>query len=64
MNTTPLTTFAQRGTLTHMKPDYTYKIVTGWFYLQGHTVVMRKNKGRNEVAYCDIENVYEFVPNA
>lgn len=47
-----------------MKPDYTYKIVTGWFYLQGHTVVMRKNKGRNEVAYCDVENVYEFVPNA
>lgn len=62
MNTTStLTTFEQRGTLVYMKPDYTYKTVDGWFYLNGNTVVRRKAGGRNHSACCSAASVYEFA---
>jgi len=62
MNTSTLTYFEQRGTLTYMKHDYTFTTVEGWFYLNGHTVVMRKLRGRNHFQLCNEEVVYDFTP--
>jgi hypothetical protein len=59
--TTPLAYFEQRGTLTYMKPDYTFKTIEGWFYLNGNTVVMRKIRGRNYSQLCAENVVYQFI---
>lgn len=64
-HTDPLTattpTDAQRGTLTYMKPDHSYKTVEGWFYLNGGGVIMRKIGGRNHFNLCAAVDVYDFV---
>jgi hypothetical protein len=61
MNTShTLTNHAQRGTLTYMKPDYSFRTIEGWFYLNGSTVVMRKIGGRNESALCEESTVHDF----
>lgn len=62
MNTSTLTHFEQRGTLTYMKHDYTFKTVEGWFYLNGSTVVMRKVRGRNRFQFCNEQDVFDFKP--
>jgi hypothetical protein len=62
MNTSMITNYSQRGTLTYMKPDYTYRTVDGWFYMNGNTVVMRKIRGRNHFALCSESVVYDFKP--
>jgi len=63
MNTsTQLFNHEQRGVLTYMKPDYTFKTVEGWFYLNGRTVVMRKVRGRNRFMFCSEESVLDFKP--
>jgi hypothetical protein len=51
----------QRGTITYMKPDYSFRTVEGWFALEGSTVVMRKVGGRNRSAFCAIDTVHDFV---
>jgi hypothetical protein len=64
MNTqTTLTFKAQRGTLTYMQPDYSFRTVEGWFYLHGRTVVMRKIRGRNQFMLCAEEVVHDFTPH-
>lgn len=60
MNASNLTHFAQRGTLTYMKPDYYFETIEGWFYLNGRTVVMRKIGGRNHFNLCDEAVVHDF----
>ena len=62
--TTTLTNHAQRGTLTYIKPDYTFKTVDGWFYLNGSTVIMRKVRGRNNFCFCEMQKVYDFTLHA
>jgi hypothetical protein len=59
-HTHSLTHFEQRGTLVYMQPNYSYKTVTGSFYLEGNTVVMRKVRGRNRFQLCNVQDVYEF----
>lgn len=62
MNTsTQLFNHEQRGVLTYMKPDYTFRTVEGWFYLNGRTVVMRKIRGRNHFQLCDEQVVHDFT---
>ena len=63
MNIDPtLTSFAKRGTLTYIKPNYEFETVEGWFYLRGQTVVRRKIRGRNEYQFCNASLVHSFVP--
>jgi hypothetical protein len=57
-----LTFHAQRGTLTYMQPDYYFRTVEGWFYLNGRTVVMRKIGGRNHFNLCAESVVHDFQP--
>jgi len=60
-NITSLTPYGeQRGTLTYMKPDYSFRTVDGWFYLNGGTVVMRKIRGRNHFNLCAESVVHDF----
>lgn len=59
--TNRLTHFEQRATLTYMKPDFSYKTVEGWFYLNGNTVVMRKLRGRNRFNFCNASDVLVFT---
>jgi hypothetical protein len=54
-------TDAQRGTLTYMKPDFSFRTVEGWFYLNGGTVVMRKIRGRNHFNLCAESAVHDFI---
>ena len=61
MNTSTLTYYEQRGTLTYQNIDYTYTTVKGWFYINGDAVVMRKIGGRNRFQLCRIEIVEDFV---
>jgi hypothetical protein len=62
MNTsTQLFNHEQRGVLTYMQPDYTFRTVEGWFYLNGRTVVMRKIGGRNHFQLCDEQVVHDFT---
>lgn len=61
MNNNTITHFEQRGTLTYMKPDFTFRTIDGWFYLNGSTVVMRKVRGRNHFNLCSEESVYQFT---
>ena len=62
-NITSLTPYGeQRGTLTYMKPDYSFRTVDGWFYLNGGTVVMRKIRGRNHFNLCAESVVHDFQP--
>lgn len=59
---TSLTPFGeQRGTLTYIQPDYTFRTVEGWFYLNGGTVVMRKIRGRNHFNLCAEAVVHDFI---
>jgi hypothetical protein len=63
MNTTTgLTHFEQRGFITYMMYDYTFKTVEGWFSLNGGTVVMRKIRGRNSFFFCEADRVDSFEP--
>lgn len=65
MNTSnTLTYFEQRGTLIYMKPDFSFKTIDGWFYLNGATVVMRKIRGRNRFQLCSETDVHNFKPAA
>jgi hypothetical protein len=66
MNTTDTITArtpadAQRGTLTYMKPDFSFRTVDGWFYLNGGTVIMRKIRGRNHFNLCAEAVVHDFI---
>ena len=59
---TGITNFEQRGTLTYIKSDYTYKSVQGWFFTNDNkTVVMRKIGGRNRFSVCTTDQVYIFI---
>ena len=62
MNTNGLNYTEQRGTITYMKPDYSFRTVDGWFSLEGLTVVIRKIGGRNRSAFCALETVHDFQP--
>lgn len=57
---TPLTSFARRGTLTFMKPNFEFGTVEGWFYAHGNVVVRRKIRGRNESVFCTLNAVHDF----
>ncbi len=57
-----LTNFAQRGTLTYMKPDYSFRTIDGWFYLINGSVAMRKIGGRNHSMLCQESVVHDFTP--
>lgn len=60
-----ITQYEQRGTLIHFVPTtYQFKIVTGWFHVQGNTVVRRKIGGRNTYNFCQLENVDSFTTEA
>lgn len=73
MKTTTLTQTPQRGTLTYMKPDYSFDTIEGWFHVephtitegefivQTHTVIMRKIHGRNTFQFCSLGVVYDFT---
>lgn len=62
MNTThQLTDFEQRGKLTYLTHDYSWKSVEGWFYLNKQGVIMRKVGGRNRYFFASIESVLDFV---
>ena len=58
-----LTTYEQRGTLTYIKSDYTPKIIEGWFYHHGDTVVMRKIGGRNRFQFITVSQIIDFEPH-
>jgi hypothetical protein len=60
---TPITTTAQRGTLTYIKGDYTYKTIEGWFHHHGTTIVMRKIGGRNQFNFITTSQVLDFQPH-
>jgi hypothetical protein len=60
--TTTLTTWGQRGTLTYIKADYTYRTIEGWFHLNGNTVVRRVVGGRNFCNLCETNQVFSFIP--
>jgi len=64
MNTTSLTYFEQRGTLTYMKPDYSFRTIEGWFFINGNTVAMRKIRGRNQFQLCSADAVHDFTLKA
>ena len=53
----------QRGTLTYIKGDYTYKVIEGWFYRQGITINMRKIGGRNWYQFITAGQVIDFEPH-
>ena len=61
--TTNLGYFEQRGTLTFMSHDYTYKTIEGWFCIQSGLIVMRKIRGRNHFGLCSETKFYDFKPH-
>jgi hypothetical protein len=58
--TKELTYYWQRGSLTYMKSDYTYRTVEGWFYVDKNTVIARKKGGRNIFSLCSFDVVFDF----
>lgn len=60
-----LTEFEQRGYLTYVMPDHTYRTEAGWYKLQtsqyGHVVVVRRKiGGRNWSMDCLVSIVESF----
>ena len=56
-----LTDHEQRGTLTYLTHDYSWKSVEGWFCLNRQGVIMRKIGGRNRHYFVAIETVLDFT---
>ena len=58
----PLFNHEQRGTLTYSLKNGNLYYATGWFYLNGNNVVMRKIGGRNRFMLCGENCVISFKP--
>lgn len=62
MNLYGLTYAEQRGEITYIRPDGTFRVVPGHFMLEldGQGIIHRKVGGRNRYRFCSLDAVVQF----